>query len=477
MGVAPGFMDFPEGKILAEWHEFQNSEKVEPAYKNLLTRHSPERLSKSFPNFNPVFDRVRYSPKTGREVVLHDYSRIYKLRFPSEADIGAICEKLKSLPGVLFAEPNQIVYPGAVPNDPYFLGTTLPGPQWNLDRINMRDAWDLSKGNSSTLIAIVDGGIHHMDPEFLNKFTGDMGFPPTTSLWYGHGDAVASVAAAKTNNSFGIAGVDWHAILLSKLVHSTTYEVTNEVIANKIMEAIEVDADIINCSFAGGESAVMRQALGDAYKRGIVNVTIMGNDNSDTIIRYPGAHQQRMLSVGATGDASDNPRGVDGWRSGKGSNWGPHIDVAAPGTGIPHVNYKPGGDRHTRSNGTSLAAPHVSGTAGLMLAYYKDLFNEDLTNEDIYEIIKRSAKDIHVTGFDETSGYGLLDAKKALDMLTPPYVLLHRSTSGMDQGSTRLNMELVDFPGMADPFYPAIRPAVFDQSLFKGNKTNTAENI
>ena len=147
MGVAPGFMDFPEGKILAEWHEFQNSEKVEPAYKNLLTRHSPERLSKSFPNFNPVFDRVRYSPKTGREVVLHDYSRIYKLRFPSGADIGAICEKLKSMPGVLFAEPNQIVYPGAVPDDPYFLGTTLPGPQWNLDRINMRDAWDLSKGD------------------------------------------------------------------------------------------------------------------------------------------------------------------------------------------------------------------------------------------------------------------------------------------------------------------------------------------
>ena len=39
MGVAPGFMDFPEGKVVAEWHEFQNSEKVEPAYKNLLTRH------------------------------------------------------------------------------------------------------------------------------------------------------------------------------------------------------------------------------------------------------------------------------------------------------------------------------------------------------------------------------------------------------------------------------------------------------
>ena len=102
MGVAPGFMDFPEGMVVAEWHEFQNSAKVlHPDYKELLTRHSLERLSKSFPN-----------------VVLHGYSRIYKLRFPPGADIGAICEELKSLPGVLFAEPNGIVSPGAVPVAP-----------------------------------------------------------------------------------------------------------------------------------------------------------------------------------------------------------------------------------------------------------------------------------------------------------------------------------------------------------------------
>ena len=102
MGVAPGFMDFPEGMVVAEWHEFQNSAKVlHPDYKELLTRHSLERLSKSFPN-----------------VVLPGYSRIYKLRFPPGADIGAICEELKSLPGVLFAEPNQIVSPGAVPVAP-----------------------------------------------------------------------------------------------------------------------------------------------------------------------------------------------------------------------------------------------------------------------------------------------------------------------------------------------------------------------
>ena len=115
IGVASGFMDFPEGKVVAEWHEFQNSAKVlHPAYKELLTRHSLERLSKSFPNFDSS-DRVIIS-RTGQEVVLRDYSRIYKLRFPSGADIGAICEELKGLPGVLFAEPNGIVSPGNATN-------------------------------------------------------------------------------------------------------------------------------------------------------------------------------------------------------------------------------------------------------------------------------------------------------------------------------------------------------------------------
>ena len=60
--VAPGFMDFPEGKVVAEWLEFQNSEKVNPAYKSLLTRHSPERLMKVFPTFDPVEQAPPRSP-------------------------------------------------------------------------------------------------------------------------------------------------------------------------------------------------------------------------------------------------------------------------------------------------------------------------------------------------------------------------------------------------------------------------------
>ena len=449
IGVMPGFMDFPEGKVAAEWIEFQNSEKVEPAYKSLLTRHSPERLMKVFPTFDPAFDSLRVSPKTGRQVVFSGYNRVYKLRFPPGADIGAICEKLKSLPGIWFAEPNQIVTLEATPNDPYFRGTTLPGPQWNLDRIKAPDAWDLTRGRSSTVIAIVEGGIHWSHPEFTGKITGDREIL-LAGRGYWHGSAVASVAAANTNNGIGIAGVDWHATLLSRAWDSWTADAA----ANEIWGAALADADIINCSFSfPNGSDLLRRLTGDAYENGSAIVAAIGNDNLHTL-RYPAAYPQPMLSVGAT-DATD-ARGV--WTVGEetfGSNWGSHIDVAAPGIGIPFVSYDPDNFGYSRDSGTSLAAPHVSGVAGLMLAYYKELFNEDLTNEDIYEIIKRSAKDIHGAGFDNTSGHGLLDAKNALDMLTPPYALLHGSTSGVDAGNTgsKITMVMNDIPGLVGTYY------------------------
>ncbi len=81
--VAPGFMEFPEGKVVAQWHEFEN---VEPALKDVLDKFAPEILIKAFPNFDPATDSVRVSHRTGQQVVFNDYSRIYKLRFPPGAD-------------------------------------------------------------------------------------------------------------------------------------------------------------------------------------------------------------------------------------------------------------------------------------------------------------------------------------------------------------------------------------------------------
>ena len=93
IAVAPGIMDFPEGKTVAQWHEFEN---VHPALRNALDRHAPEILFKVFPDA--------------------ESSRTYKIRFPHGADRAAISEELQHLPGVEFAEPNQIGTLGYCPD-------------------------------------------------------------------------------------------------------------------------------------------------------------------------------------------------------------------------------------------------------------------------------------------------------------------------------------------------------------------------
>ena len=120
IAVAPGVMEFPEGKTVAQWDEFAN---VHPALKDALDRHAPEMLFRAFPNFDPATDRVRVPPRTGRTIVFADYSRVYLVRFPPGADRTAISEELQHLPGVDFAEPNGIVTLGYCPD---YVDDTVP---------------------------------------------------------------------------------------------------------------------------------------------------------------------------------------------------------------------------------------------------------------------------------------------------------------------------------------------------------------
>ena len=102
IAVAPGIMDFPEGKTVAQWHEFEN---VHPALRNALDRHAPEILFRAFHDFDPETDTLRLP--TGQSDLPVDPDRIYKVRFPPGADRAAISEYVRDLAGVLFAEPNQ----------------------------------------------------------------------------------------------------------------------------------------------------------------------------------------------------------------------------------------------------------------------------------------------------------------------------------------------------------------------------------
>ncbi len=177
---------------------------------------------------------------------------------------------------------------------------------------------------------------------------------------------------------------------------------------------------MINLSVGGKQlTRAEKMAIDYAHYKGAVIVIAAGNDGTNVKDFGPAA-LDKVITVAAT-DPNDKRLGY--------SNWGPGIDIAAPGVDVlslrargtdlmrdvPGMKYKPGENyvgkdrKYYRASGTSVAAPIVAGTASLILSKYPDL-----TNVQVKRMLLNSAKDIEVPGFDQYTGYGLLDARAAL---------------------------------------------------------------
>jgi len=217
------------------------------------------------------------------------------------------------------------------------------------------------------------------------------------------------------------------------------------------MDAVDAGSKILNNSWGGYEySTTIRMAFANAYKLNVVSVASMGNDNTSSV-SYPAGFGQGIISVGAT-----NRNDVRWeWDQHNGSNYGAHIDVVAPGDQIwstlPYTN------QYQSWTGTSMAAPHVSGIASLMLSV-----NPSLYNDDIEQIIKISADDVNDPndpttgpGWDTGTGTGRVNAKKALDLIRSPNTVNHWTASGGSSvGNTGYyKMTFYSTPGLASGVY------------------------
>lgn len=308
-----------------------------------------------------------------------------------EEEFEAVAEALSAIDlsdAEIEAEPNHIFYASLSPNDPSYLSNE----QWGLNAendidIDAPEAWDSRNTAANITIAIIDTGIR-LDHEDLagnlwvnpGEFAGNSGDddnnghiddihgynaltptgPPTDDN--GHGTHVAGIAGAIGNNSKGIAGVAWEVQLMAVKALNSDGKGSTSNIVKGIDYAVENGAHIINASWGSeSDSVSISQAIERAKNKAILFVAAAGNEGSSRA-SFPGRSPlNNVITVGSVdqfGSSShfSNQSNTD-------------VDIMAPGERILST-WHDAPDAYSLQDGTSMAAPLVSGALALTLAQY-----------------------------------------------------------------------------------------------------------
>ncbi len=344
---------------------------------------------------------------------------------------------------VLNAAPNYHLKALRVPND------RLYPRQWHYPLINLPEAWDVTTGSRNVIVAVIDTGIISQHPDLSGKLAPGFDFISDTDTSLDgdgidsnpedpgdqspggssfHGTHVAGTIGANSNNSIGIAGVAWETRIMPLRVLGHVGAGTDYDIAQAMLYAAGLPndsgsipsekADIINLSLGGPTIASgFRAVVQQVREAGVIIVAAAGNDG-DSTINYPGA-LDGVLSVAAV-DLNKQRAAY--------SNFNATVSLAAPGgserdadgDGAPDTVLSTSGEEGFFSGiqaayegaiGTSMATPHVAGVLALMKAV-----NPNLTPDNIDSLLTSGqiTQDIGAPGKDNSFGYGLLDAQKAV---------------------------------------------------------------
>ncbi|MGH8616213.1 MAG: S8 family peptidase [Burkholderiales bacterium] len=317
---------------------------------------------------------------------------------------------------------------------------------WGLKRIGLGATPPSAPAGAPVIVAVIDSGLDYFHPdlrgdsvwrnpkEIVNGKDDDgNGYVDDVIGWdfadndndpfdfTGHGTFVAGVIVASPLNGAGVLGVNPNVQIMPLRVMNSIGRNYPTRTAAAIYYAVQNGARIINLSLASQQlSASEKRAVDYAASKGVLVIAAAGNDGRD-VKDYSPASLENVLTVAAT-DPQDRRAGF--------SNFGGAIDIAAPGVDILSLRarqtdfmlfagvkgYKPGANfvgapenRYYRADGTSFAAPFVTGVASLVLAA-----RPTLTAAEVRRMLLQSARDIDQPGVDGNTGYGLLDAKAAL---------------------------------------------------------------
>ncbi|WP_134683481.1 S8 family serine peptidase [Brevibacillus migulae] len=322
------------------------------------------------------------------------------------ADAKKLIEQLADRPDIQSVEQNHLVQ---IPDPPKSIKAKSVRPndpgsmeQWALSRLQAQEAWSLAANAKRTVkVAVIDTGIDPDHPDLAGRIIDGYDYVEHDTVpddENGHGTHVSGIIAALTDNSLGVSGLtgkaDVRIIPLKILDGEGNGTVSNEVKA--IYDAVDMGASVINLSLGASlSSKAEHDAIRYAAEKGVLVVAAAGNEAGD--VDYPAAYPE-SIAVAATTEQDEVPFF---------SNNGPEIDLAAPGVDI--ISTIPD-NKYAYMSGTSMAAPHVSALAALLLAASP----KPLEASDLRAILTSTAADIDARGTDRYSGHGRIDFLEAI---------------------------------------------------------------
>jgi len=419
-------MDLEDDNVISEVEKSEIIGKI-PSFKVQETPFRPNGKIVFKPKSNAELPKVKQL--IGDQVIISDTVNydVYTAEVSDIENILTVANKLYESGLVEFSHPDFIAQLTKTSNDPFYTNQYYLDQTNNID-INAPEAWALMGTTTSPVkVAVIDDGV-----EAHEELTGRLlsGYTPKTSSGYGaptagsaHGQAVAGIVAAKRDNNIGIAGIaDFAQIIPVNIFYGGE---SYSDIANAINWAWnQGGADILQNSWSTANTVivdVVKNAVNNAYTngrngKGCVIVFSSGNYHLDgsSPVKFSGvafpANLPNVIAVGAV--ARDGNIALY-------SSRGPEIDLVAPSgqdlspdvwtidrMGAPGYST---GNYTSSFSGTSAAAPEVSGVAALLLAQFPSL-----TAAEVKNLLIQNATDMGPIGFDNTFGYGRVNASAAL---------------------------------------------------------------